>query len=136
MIIQMSRKKSFEQISIDVKYRNQKFLMKIFCSPLLREKNVVFPLFVAKNYVFPPNSRSPPPPLVVINDTSPSITCHRYVRHSGVQCSLTFSLLISLAFPKSRIKLGKQGYLIFWKSQGLLLSLQALSRGNSLFVKT
>ena len=58
------------------------------------------------------------------------------MRHSWVHCSLTFSLVISLAFPKSRIKLGKQGYLIFWKSQGLLLSLQALSRGNTLFVKT
>ena len=44
--------------------------------------------------------------------------------------------MISLAFPKSRIKLGKQEYLIFWKSQGLLSSLQALSRGNTLFVKT
>ena len=49
---------------------------------------------------------------------------------------LTFSLVISLLFPKSRIKLGKQRYLIFWKSQGPLWSLQALSRGNTLFVKT
>ena len=43
--------------------------------------------------------------------------------------STLLSLVISLAFPKSGIKLGKQGYLIFWKSQGLLLSLQDLSRG-------
>ena len=59
----------------------------------------------------------------------------QFVRHSGLHCSLTFSLVISSTFPKSRIKLGKQGYLIFWKSQGQLLSLQAVSRGNTLFVK-
>ena len=57
------------------------------------------------------------------------------VRHSSIHCSLTFSLVIKLSFPKSRIKLDKQGYLIFWKSQGPLLILQALSKGNT-FVRT
>ena len=32
----------------------------------------------------------------------------QFVRHSSIPCSLTFSVVISLLFPKSKVKLGTQ----------------------------
>ena len=63
----MSRKKSFEQISIDVKYKNQKSFMKIFCSPCWKKKILRSPFLSPKIMCSP---QIPGAPLVVINDTS------------------------------------------------------------------
>ena len=73
MMIQMFRKKSFEQISIHAKEKNQKFLSENPLFALLGEKYFSVPLFVAKKLCVPPPPPPPPQfqePLVVINDTS------------------------------------------------------------------
>ena len=57
----------------------------------------------------------------------------QFVRHSDIPCSLTFSLVISLAFPERNIKLGMHAEKP--RPTFYILSLQALSRGNTLFLK-
>ena len=54
IIIQMSRKKGFEQISAHTKDKNLNFLMKIFCSLSLRGK-----IFCVSPLCVPPNPKSP-----------------------------------------------------------------------------
>ena len=50
--------------------------------------------------------------------------------------STLLSLLITLAFPKSRIKLGKQGIFDFLEKPRPAIELTSSIKGNTLFVKT
>ena len=66
MIIQMSRKRSFEYISIHAKDKTWKFFNENLLFPPVKRINFLrSPLFVFQNYVFASD-----PILVVINDTS------------------------------------------------------------------